>query len=510
MKRSRIINVLSKKARIATMAFAISGVVPAGLAFAHGELVAAEAVAQENTRVSGLSGATVTVPVQVWLTPAENGTNKTDAATVTVNLAGQTQHNKTVQFAANEFNTKKTVNLEYTIPSDAKPGDLSLKIEMSSNVTTGNNQVWNKKDDSVTIHVETPAPPIVVDNTPPVVSLIDPISGIFSETSLPTSFEFSLDENSEVFVNGQSQGNFVPGTHALSLPTPAQGENTVAITASDASGNKSEIVRFSYTYDSIVPEVTATPDRKPNNNGWYNQDVVVTFTAKDEEGGTGIQEGSISGSVTVSKDGIHSISGIARDNAGNEGEEAIEIKLDKTAPVINDFEDGAVFTLHQDVNWIASDNLSGLVTPENGTLDTSSLGKYTVTAEDEAGNITKKSYTVVYDFGGILQPINQDGTSVFKAGSTVPVKFQLKDANGAFITDAVAKIGYSKLSNNVWGDMAEAVSTSAATSGNLFRYDAKENQYIFNLNTKGLSSGTYKLIITLNDGTTQNIQISLK
>lgn len=113
-------------------------------------------------------------------------------------------------------------------------------------------------------------------------------------------------------------------------------------------------------------------------------------------------------------------------------------------------------------------------------------------------------------FGGILQPINQDGTSVFKVGRTIPVKFQLTDDSGNFIPDAVATIGLTKLSNGVAEGDLEAVSTSAATTGNLFRYDQTSNQYIFNLGTKGLSGGTYRLTITLDGGQTHEVNFGLK
>jgi hypothetical protein len=56
----------------------------------------------------------------------------------------------------------------------------------------------------------------------------------------------------------------------------------------------------------------------------------------------------------------------------------------------------------------------------------------------------------------------------------------------------------------------EAASTSNATTGSLFRYDATAQQYIFNLATKGLTAGTYSLKITLDDGTAYTQHISLK
>ena len=66
-------------------------------------------------------------------------------------------------------------------------------------------------------------------------------------------------------------------------------------------------------------------------------------------------------------------------------------------------------------------------------------------AMDKAGNTgnAMATYQVIYRFDGFLQPINDTahqqicGTpcalSIFKGGSTIPVKLQLKDANGNIV-----------------------------------------------------------------------------
>jgi hypothetical protein len=113
-------------------------------------------------------------------------------------------------------------------------------------------------------------------------------------------------------------------------------------------------------------------------------------------------------------------------------------------------------------------------------------------------------------FSGTLQPINPDGSSIFKLGSTVPVKFALTNSQAASVGTAVASLSIAKVSNNVEGTFVEAASTSNATTGSLFRYDATAQQYIFNLATKGLTTGTYSLKITLDDGATYSQQISLR
>jgi len=123
--------------------------------------------------------------------------------------------------------------------------------------------------------------------------------------------------------------------------------------------------------------------------------------------------------------------------------------------------------------------------------------------------------SIIYDFGGILPPIKEDGSRAFKLGSTIPVKFQLLDDNGEIVTNAEACIFVKKISNGTTGEI-EAVSTAASTDGNLFRYDPGSEQYIFNLSTKlplngvSWSTGTWQIRIKLDDGTSKFVNIVLK
>ncbi len=76
----------------------------------------------------------------------------------------------------------------------------------------------------------------------------------------------------------------------------------------------------------------------------------------------------------------------------------------------------------------------------------------------------------------------------------------------------IAHISVALVSNNIVGSDIEAISTSAADTGNTFRYDPTNDQYIFNLATKPLSQGTWQIRI---DGNLKNppskaVQISLK
>jgi hypothetical protein len=576
MKKNKFLKVLSKKSLIhITAAVAISGLIPVGVALAQGELVA-ELVAEQGVTISGKPGDIILVPVNIYVT--SRGTNVTSAVTVSAHFEGKPV--KSVSFEANQFNVKKQVFLEYTIPMTTA-STVSPRVFMTSTDTTGNDQVNDLANDYVTIQViQSPA-----DTTAPTISLTNPLSGFYNASTLPSTFVYDLDEDGEVFVNGVSQGTISAGSHELSLPTSNEGSNTVTLTAKDAAGNVSNETSFSYFYDTVDPNVIATPDREANEYGWYKEDVTVSFSATDD--GSGVNAATLTAQVTVTSDGVHVITGSASDYAGNAGSASLTVNLDKTAPSISGIvnktansagwynenvivsftaddalsgvasvtepitltegegnsaigtatdkagnqsttrlsginidtskpvitvEDGGIYTLNQVVGWTATDDISGLATAEAGTVDTSSVGPQdlTIIATDIAGNTIEKTihYNVVYDFGGFLQPLIKGGT--YKAGSTIPVKFQLKDAYEAYISNARATINYAKVTNNVVGSEVVAISTSAASTGNQFRYDSTANQYIFNLSTKGMATGTYQITITLNDGTTKSVQFSLK
>jgi hypothetical protein len=165
--------------------------------------------------------------------------------------------------------------------------------------------------------------------------------------------------------------------------------------------------------------------------------------------------------------------------------------------------------------------VTAVCTPASGTLFP--LGTTTVgcSATNSAGPTTgSHQVKVIYGWGGVQQPINADGSSVFKLGSTIPVKFNLIGAS-AGIDDATATISLRRISATPEGDDQEAVSTAAATTGNQFRYDAANDQYIFNLatrNKKGKTEyereltapGEYRGTITLNDGEKYYFYFSLK
>jgi hypothetical protein len=181
---------------------------------------------------------------------------------------------------------------------------------------------------------------------------------------------------------------------------------------------------------------------------------------------------------------------------------------DVTPPVItiNVPADGATYILNEPVlaDWTAVDPESPVTidfaTAANGAaIDTATVGSksFTVTAHSDGGSSTlTNTYSVVYNFGGFLPPlvINGHGNGLFKAGSTIPVKFQLTDFYGNPVSTA--------------SGTASIDTSSPATAP--IHYDADAQQYVANLKTPKGATGSYTITVNLDDGMSYTIGVTLK
>ena len=165
----------------------------------------------------------------------------------------------------------------------------------------------------------------------------------------------------------------------------------------------------------------------------------------------------------------------------------------------------------------ASDAKDGTLTPTcvpaSGTSFAPGNTMVECTAVDSDSTFAKASFPVHVRFqapgdGSFFgQPINADGSSIFKKNSTIPVKFRLTGAS-AGITNLVAKLYTAKVSNGVTGTFVEPDTNVAGDGGNTFRYDG--GQYIYNLSTKSMTTGTWSLRVDMGDGVTHQVLVSLK
>jgi S-formylglutathione hydrolase FrmB len=116
---------------------------------------------------------------------------------------------------------------------------------------------------------------------------------------------------------------------------------------------------------------------------------------------------------------------------------------------------------------------------------------------DEDGN---REYGYIFD--GVVAPLKMDQENAVNSGSAIPVKFALKDFNGKYVGSAKAELYYAPVISGTVGAYQPAFSKGDANAENAFKFSAKDNQYVFNMDTKGLAAGSYRLKIVL-DGSRQ-------
>jgi hypothetical protein len=164
-------------------------------------------------------------------------------------------------------------------------------------------------------------------------------------------------------------------------------------------------------------------------------------------------------------------------------------------------------------NFAYSDTVASLNTPAScstAATTSSPVGTYEIScsgvqSENYVVTYVKGTLTVLYDYSGLLQPINVDRSSAFKSGSTIPVKWQVlnsakavQDAGTLRTTIRVVKLGAATAAGT-----NETAVTAPGDSAASFRWDNSAKQYIFNLSTRtwAMGDGTYRADVVDATGT---------
>jgi len=131
----------------------------------------------------------------------------------------------------------------------------------------------------------------------------------------------------------------------------------------------------------------------------------------------------------------------------------------------------------------------GTAVASGGTLDTSAAGQHILTVSAQVGSVTTTTsahYKVVYGVKALY-----DQAKAKSPGSTVPIRIRLEDAAGRDVSSAAIIVSATELV--MISDQATSVveDSGQANPDSNFRYD--DGQYVFNLKTTGLGTGTYSV-----------------
>jgi hypothetical protein len=268
--------------------------------------------------------------------------------------------------------------------------------------------------------------------------------------------------------------------------------------------------------DSVHPDVNCSADTV-----WHATDVTLQCTASDgsEANASGLlheadattgfslrtnvpanveTSNAIAGTYTVCDYDLNCIEATYPGNKVDKKPPSIEV-LSPVQLLPPAGPDG-VYILNQAVpaSYTCADGGSGVAScagslPNGANIDTLAVGfkSFTVNAADNVQNTSNLTvqYAVTYK---ICPLYNQ--TMVYKAGSVIPVRLQLCDANGQNVS--LSSVSLTAMNVTL---ISTTVSTEAADSGNAnpdggFRYDG--GAYVYNLSSKGLGTGKYLLSFT--------------
>ncbi|HVM44842.1 MAG TPA: HYR domain-containing protein, partial [Candidatus Thermoplasmatota archaeon] len=366
-----------------------------------------------------------------------------------------------------------------------------------------------------------PATPVtftvtVRDTTAPV---LDAARGVSEEASGPSGSLVTYTAPSwEDLVDGSGVASCTPASGTLF----GLGSTTVTCTATDAAGNTASTTFVVEVVDTTAPATSLSTSGALALSLYYVTTPTVTLACEDlvvcTETYYTINDGptqTYSAPFTLA-DGVHTIAYWSTDGVNTESPQTRTLRVDTQAPVLQLPSSVTSPTSTVTYTVTATDNVdpspSVTCTPASGSTFASGTTWVECVATDEAGHSTSGTFAVTVQascssstWTGLLQPVKTDGSSIFKLGSTIPLKFRCGDEGAAIVTVSMVKV-----TNGVAGTETVATSTSGADSGNTFRWSSSDSQYIYNLATKPLSEGTWHVKVNFGNGDVTETRISLK
>jgi hypothetical protein len=261
------------------------------------------------------------------------------------------------------------------------------------------------------------------------------------------------------------------------------------------------------TTPPIAPDVTLTDDTGISTTDRITQVGTLNVTGVETDASV---EYSIDGGATwsgsfLAAEGLNTVLVRQTDVAGNvSGVTSFSFTLDTTAPVLNPtFSSPQPFLVNELGISVASNATDewGVYLQSSGVVDTTSAGQkfVTCTATDYAGNSASASVPFVVGYRAInILPL---ASTIFQKKASIPISFQLADANG-LISDQAAM--------NLLPNIAVSFDGKAPVS---VKYNAKTNTFSVSLKMGKPTAGIHDVFIRVTldgiDVTTVQIPINV-
>ncbi|MCE9524850.1 MAG: choice-of-anchor L domain-containing protein [Planctomycetales bacterium] len=340
-----------------------------------------------------------------------------------------------------------------------------------------------------------------VGNATPFSFTLDTVSPVALSVSLASDTGFSsadnITSNGSLAVSGVENGASVEystdaGANWSSTFSAIEGLNHVDVRQTDVAGNVSGVASLSFILDSQAPAAPGVS--LTNDTGSSVTDKITNvgaLTVSPEDSSASVEYSTDGGATWSSgfsaKEGLNDVLVRQSDVAGNVSAAApLSFNLDTTLPQLHPAFSSTLPLLVGakgiTVSPGATDE-SGIAAQSSGNVDTATAGqKYvTCTATDVAGN--SASVNVPYVVGYTAVNVTPKAGTTFKSTQSIPVTFQLRDANG-LISDLTAKSLLSSITvtfdGHIWGG---------------FTYNNKSHTFSFTLKGYKPAPGSYNLAV---------------
>jgi hypothetical protein len=175
---------------------------------------------------------------------------------------------------------------------------------------------------------------------------------------------------------------------------------------------------------------------------------------------------------------------------------------------------------------VNGDTVATVTLTSTGAAVPAAIGSYPIVPSAavgaKAGNydVTYLNGTLKVQFlwDGFLQPINDTAhdqhttspVSRFKAGQTIPAKFDLKNANGTVVTQTGSPtFNFARIGGACDSFTEPETLDMVYQPSSMPVYTLQGGHYQYNWSTKGLAIGLYEIYANLADGTSRSVYICL-
>lgn len=248
-----------------------------------------------------------------------------------------TTRTPTVTFTIDEPVVSTTCKVDGGTPVSCSSGFVTASLADGSHtvVVTATDAAGNVGTATVTFNVDATAPDTTIDTHPPAF-----------DNHTDASFTFSADDNGATFECNLDNGGWTTCTSPLSFSSLGEGEHTLQVRGTDSNGNvENPPASYTWTVDLTPPAdptisapidgSTITTDT-PTITGKADPGSKVTVTIDGQDFGpvTADVNGDWSYPASHLDDGEHTVSAIAKDDAGNSSGASADVTftIDTTPP----------------------------------------------------------------------------------------------------------------------------------------------------------------------------------